>query len=94
MIGTLVGLLMIYKAVYKTPAGRMFFDKLFLKLPIFGNLIQISAVARFCTIFGSLTRSGVPIMNSLQIVEEVAGNAHDRFMYCQCQRFYSTRRFN
>lgn len=75
VIGTLVGLLMIYKAVYKTPAGRMFFDKLFLKLPIFGNLIQISAVARFCTIFGSLTRSGVPIMNSLQIVEEVAGNA-------------------
>ncbi|VXD24844.1 Type II secretion system protein [Planktothrix serta PCC 8927] len=75
VIGTIIGLLTAYKIAYKTPAGRMFFDKLFLKLPIFGNLIQISAVARFCTIFGSLTRSGVPIMNSLEIVEEVAGNA-------------------
>lgn len=75
VIGTIIGLLTAYKISYKTPAGRMFFDKLFLKLPIFGNLIKISAVARFCTIFGSLTRSGVPIMNSLEIVEEVAGNA-------------------
>ena len=75
VIGTIIGLLFAYKTAYKTPGGRMFFDKLFLKLPVFGNLIQISAVARFCTIFGSLTRSGVPIMNSLEIVEEVAGNA-------------------
>ncbi len=75
VIGTLIGLFFAYQTIYKTPAGRMYFDRLFLKLPIFGHLIQISAVARFCTIFGSLTRSGVPIMNSLEIVGEVAGNA-------------------
>lgn len=75
VIGSLIGLFFAYQTIYKTPAGRMYFDRLFLKLPIFGNLIQISAVARFCTIFGSLTRSGVPIMNSLEIVGEVAGNA-------------------
>lgn len=75
VIGTLFGSYLTFQAIYKTPPGRLYFDRLFLKLPIFGNLIQISAVARFCTIFGSLTRSGVPIMNSLEIVGDVAGNA-------------------
>lgn len=74
VIGTLIGLSIAYKAFYKTPGGRLTMDKIFLKLPLFGPLIEKSAVARFCTIFGSLTRAGVPIMNSLEIVRDVAGN--------------------
>ncbi|MEB3279542.1 MAG: type II secretion system F family protein [Lyngbya sp.] len=74
VIGTLIALSIAYQAFYKTPGGRLTMDKIFLKLPLFGPLIEKSAVARFCTIFGSLTRSGVPIMNSLEIVRDVAGN--------------------
>ncbi|MCG5061966.1 MAG: type II secretion system F family protein [Limnoraphis sp. WC205] len=74
VIGSLFGLSLAYKAFYKTPGGRLTMDKIFLKLPLFGPLIEKSAVARFCTIFGSLTRAGVPIMNSLEIVRDVAGN--------------------
>ncbi|MFZ1028675.1 MAG: type II secretion system F family protein [Limnoraphis robusta] len=74
VIGSLFGLSIAYQAFYKTPAGRLMMDKIFLKLPLFGPLIEKSAVARFCTIFGSLTRAGVPIMNSLEIVRDVAGN--------------------
>jgi type IV pilus assembly protein PilC len=74
IIGALIGIFFAYKAFYKTPAGRLMFDKIFLKLPLFGPLIEKSAVARFCIIFGSLTRSGVPIMSSLEIVRDVAGN--------------------
>lgn len=74
IIGVLLALYMAYQAFYKTPAGRRTMDKIYLKLPLFGPLIEKSAVARFCTIFGSLTRSGVPIMNSLEIVRDVAGN--------------------
>lgn len=74
VIGSLFGLSIAYQAFYKTPGGRLMMDKIFLKLPLFGPLIEKSAVARFCTIFGSLTRAGVPIMNSLEIVRDVAGN--------------------
>lgn len=59
---------------YKTRAGRETLDRLFLKLPLFGDLLQKTAVARFCRTFGSLTRSGVPILTSLEIVRDTAGN--------------------
>ena len=59
---------------YKTPVGRLNIDALMLKLPLFGDLIQKTAVARFCRTFGSLSRSGVPILSSLEIVRDTAGN--------------------
>jgi type IV pilus assembly protein PilC len=74
IIGALIAFFFGYQAFYKTPAGHLMLDKIYLKLPLFGPLIEKSAVARFCIIFGSLTRSGVPIMSSLEIVRDVAGN--------------------
>lgn len=74
VIGVLVALYIAFQMYYKTPIGRLQIDKIAMKLPIFGDLIEKSAVARFCIIFGSLTRSGVPILNSLEIVRDVAGN--------------------
>lgn len=74
VIGLLIAIYITYTIVYKTPQGRLFFDKIYLKLPLFGPIIEKSAVARFCIIFGSLTRSGVPIMNAMEIVRDVAGN--------------------
>jgi type IV pilus assembly protein PilC len=46
-----------------------------LKLPVFGDLLQKTATAKFCRTFSSLTRAGVPILLSLDIVSETAGNA-------------------
>lgn len=63
-----------YKQYYKTPVGKVTMDGFFLKMPILGDLNEKSAVARFCRIFGTLTRSGVPILNSLEIVRDTAGN--------------------
>jgi len=62
------------KTYYKTPIGRLQIDGLLLKAPIIGDLNQKSAVARFTRTFGTLTRSGVPILNSLEIVKDTAGN--------------------
>lgn len=59
---------------YKTPAGHLQIDGLMLKLPLFGDLNSKNAVARFCRIFGTLTRSGVPILTSMDIVRDTAGN--------------------
>lgn len=59
---------------YKTPQGHVTLDRLQLKLPLFGDLVQKTAVARFCRTFGALSRSGVPILTSLEIVRDTAGN--------------------
>lgn len=67
-------LVFLYKSYYKTPAGQLQIDGLMLKLPIVGDLLKITAVARFCRIFGMLTRSGVPMLTSMEIVRDTAGN--------------------
>ncbi len=64
----------IYNRVYATPAGQLYLDGVFLKLPLFGDLVVKTAVARFARTFGSLSRAGVPILASLEITAETAGN--------------------
>lgn len=64
----------IYRQYYKTRAGREMIDRMYLKLPLFGDLVQKSATARFCRTFGSLSRSGVPILTALEIVRDTSGN--------------------
>lgn len=75
VIAVLVALFFVVKQIYSTPNGRFQIDKLTLKLPVFGSLFKKVAVARFTRTFGTLVRSGVPILNALEIVEESAGNA-------------------
>ncbi|MBW4521156.1 MAG: type II secretion system F family protein [Scytolyngbya sp. HA4215-MV1] len=63
-----------YQQYYKTRVGKETMDRFFLKMPLFGDLIQKTATARFCRTFGALTRSGVPILTCLEIVRDTAGN--------------------
>jgi type IV pilus assembly protein PilC len=60
---------------YATKSGKRRVDGLMLELPLFGDLIQKTATAKFCRTFSSLTRAGVPILLALEIVQEIAGNA-------------------
>ncbi len=73
-IVVIIALVFAFRQYYKTPLGRLTIDGLALKLPLFGELNEKSAVARFCRVFGTLTRSGVPILNCLDIVQETSGN--------------------
>jgi len=63
-----------YTTAYSTRAGREIIDRIALNVPIFGDLIRKNAVARFSRTFGSLSRSGVPVLTSLEIVRDTAGN--------------------
>lgn len=63
------------KVVGKTDKGRYILDKLKLKAPVFGSLIQKVSIARFTRTLGTLLASGVPILQALNIVRETAGNA-------------------
>ena len=74
IVGSFIVLRIVYQQYYKTPVGRLTIDRLSLKLPLFGDLIQKSSVARFSRTFGALTRSGVPILTCLEIVRDTSGN--------------------
>jgi type IV pilus assembly protein PilC len=74
MILVLGALVFAFQTYYKTRVGRETIDRYSLKMPLFGDLIQKSATARFCRTFGALTRSGVPILTALEIVRDTAGN--------------------
>jgi type IV pilus assembly protein PilC len=69
-----VALFFAFKKYSTTDSGALQVDRLKLKLPIFGDLILKLAVARFCRTFGTLLSAGVPMMRSMEIVSETAGN--------------------
>jgi type IV pilus assembly protein PilC len=58
----------------KTPKGRDFWDAKRIKLPIFGPIAHKICLARFTRTLASLVRSGVPILEVLQIVSQTVGN--------------------
>jgi type IV pilus assembly protein PilC len=58
----------------KTPTGRAFWDAKRIKLPIFGPIAHKICLARFTRTLASLVRSGVPILEVLQIVSQTVGN--------------------
>ncbi len=60
---------------YRTYRGRRVIDGLLLKAPILGMILRKIAVARFCRTLATLTSSGVPILESLEITARTAGNA-------------------
>lgn len=74
LIIIVVVLTFAYQQYYKTRVGRETMDRFFLKMPLFGDLVQKSSTARFCRTFGALSKSGVPILTSLEIVRDTAGN--------------------
>src|ERR1051325_5159446 len=65
----------LLRKYYATHSGRRVIDRIVLKLPILGILMQKIAVARFCRTLATLMASGVPILDGLEITARTAGNA-------------------
>ncbi|MAR06074.1 MAG: pilus assembly protein PilC [Cyanobium sp. NAT70] len=72
--GALLIMIWLFSRYYSTYKGRRSVDRIILKIPLFGELIMMTATAQFCRIFSSLTRAGVPILMSLDISSQTAGN--------------------
>jgi general secretion pathway protein F len=58
----------------RTDRGKMFFDRLMLKVPVFGKLTSMVAISRFTRTLGTLLSSGIPLLDALEIGEAVMGN--------------------
>lgn len=74
LIGGSVAAFFLFKQYAKTEKGRYNIDKQMMKAPIFGDIVIKTAVARFTRTFGTLTKAGVNIVQSLEIVGDTAGN--------------------
>jgi type IV pilus assembly protein PilC len=69
-----IGFGVFVKQFGKTKKGRLILDKIFLKLPIFGELLNKVAISKFTRTMGTLTSSGVPILDGLEITAKTSGN--------------------
>lgn len=73
-IVALIGFFVTWKKVKHTDRVRNFVDPMKLKLPVFGGLFQKIALSRFARNLGTMMKSGVPILQSLDIVADTTGN--------------------
>ena len=69
-----IGFFQFLKRYKKTERGRMQIDAFKLRVPIFGNLFHKSALSRFSSTLGMLLKSGVPILQALDIVVDTVNN--------------------
>lgn len=72
--GAVVVLVTLFRKWKQSPSGAYAFDKFVLKFPLIGELVGKIALARFASTFAQLIHSGVPILESLDIVSVAVGN--------------------
>jgi type IV pilus assembly protein PilC len=73
LVGT-VGLALAFRAFARTEKGSWTLDRVSLKIPVFGLLVQMRAMARFSRTLATLIKSGVPILTSMAVTQRTVGN--------------------
>ena len=74
MLGFL-GLIILFRMMAATEKGRLAYDTFLLKIPVLGGLLQRSAISRFTVTLSTLLKSGLPVLDSLNIVGKVVNNS-------------------
>ena len=71
---SIVGIIALNSFIYRTEKGKYFYHKLFLSLPLLGEVFRKGAIAKFSRTLSTLVSGGVPIIRALEISAKVAGN--------------------
>jgi type IV pilus assembly protein PilC len=74
IVGVTIAVIVALRQIYQTENGQLAIDGFVLHVPIFGDLIRKSSVARFTRTLSTLISSGVPILDALLITARTAGN--------------------
>jgi len=69
-----IALVVAVRTTYRRDAGKLAIDKMLLKMPVMGDLIRKTAIARFSRTLSTLLASGVPILDALETTAKTAGN--------------------
>ena len=75
LFGIIAGAVYGFRRWRSTPKGRLTWDRFLLRVPIFGRLNLLVAVARFARTLSTLLASGVALLSAMDIVKSVLGNA-------------------
>ncbi len=70
----IIFLVVVYKQINRTKNGKYFFDRFWMKFPVFGTLLRKIAITRFASTLSTLINAGVPILQALDIVRDSSGN--------------------
>lgn len=73
-----LGIALYVKRAYESTAGRAWFDKTFLVLPIYGTIYRKVSTARIASTLATLLGGGVQLLSALDIVKNIIGNVHMR----------------
>ncbi|HMX69041.1 MAG TPA: type II secretion system F family protein [Accumulibacter sp.] len=71
IVGTIYGFIYTWK---RSEAMQIAFDRLFLRLPVFGDIIRKAVIARWTRTLATMFAAGVPLVESLESVGGAAGN--------------------
>jgi type II secretory pathway component PulF len=74
LLGAVIAGIVGLRAYVNRPTGRVWWDTLKLRIPVFGPLFLKSALSRFARTFGTLNRCGFPALQALDIVAKTVGN--------------------
>jgi general secretion pathway protein F len=75
IVPTVVGGAVAFVFWTRSEVGRPVWDRIVLKVPVFGPLVRMLAVARFSRTLATLLKAGVPLLNALDIVKNVVTNS-------------------
>lgn len=70
----IIAFVLLFRYYRKTPSGRWTVDRMLLKLPVFGKLLNKVAISRMTRTMATLISGGVPMLESLKITSSTAGN--------------------
>lgn len=76
IIPTIVGTIMLLRLWFRTAPGREIYDRLKIKLPIFGSLTKKVYMARFARTMAMLIKASLPILESIKIIRRTISNVH------------------
>ena len=74
LLFTPIAIVLIMRLLKMSKGGRYFVDAVKLKVPVLGNILSKTAIARFTRTLGTLISAGVPILDALNITKETCGN--------------------
>jgi len=74
----LIGLALAFWAWWRTPEGRMTWDRIALNIPIVGGIVSCKFIAEFCQTLATLALNGVTLLNGLTLFQRATGNVYLR----------------
>jgi len=86
VLGGMAATGVIVRNYIASEVGRLKWDRIKLKIPLVGSIIERSLLSRYCRSFSMILRSGVPMTTGLTLVSEAVDNAHMAYKVIDMRR--------